>query len=219
MFSRSLWEWWDQLPWGFWGLWRHLQQRRGAGDGAGGGSSKKRAWKQRGEAETSDRALDWGWEVIHNPLEDSKEPLFQSWQSLCLDFLWESFPNYPRSWGRGLIPENSSGAKEKKIPQLAARGPWTLHKNLPSCREFGKIFFFPSKYMIFAYWDKSLKVETRADHFEGMLPTCIYWPCLSRGFFDRHWGGVLINISRKVRGRMILQMLRGQKVLRHHRIG
>lgn len=143
MFSRSLWEWWDQLPWGFWGLWRHLQQRRGAGDGAGGGSSKKRAWKQRGEAETSDRALDWGWEVIHNPLEDSKEPLFQSWQSLCLGFLWESFPNYPRSWGRGLIPENSSGAKEKKIPQLAAHGPWTLHKNLSSCREFGKIFFSP----------------------------------------------------------------------------
>lgn len=61
---------------GFWDLWRHLQQRsaeqRGAGCGARAGSSKKRAWKQRGEAETqsSDSALDWGWEVIHNPLED-----------------------------------------------------------------------------------------------------------------------------------------------------
>lgn len=62
---------------GLWDLWRHLQQRsgeqRGAGHGAGGGSSKKRAQKQRGEAEerqSCDSALDWGREVIHNPLED-----------------------------------------------------------------------------------------------------------------------------------------------------
>lgn len=52
-----------------------------------------------------------------------------------------------------------------------------------------------------------------------MLPTCIYWPWLSRGFFDRHWEGVLINVSRKAKGRVIPQLLKGQKVLRHHRIG
>lgn len=71
MFSR-----WDQFAGGFLGFGEApaagSAEQRGAGAGAGAASAKKRAWEQRGEAEmqSRDRALDWGWEVIHNPWED-----------------------------------------------------------------------------------------------------------------------------------------------------
>lgn len=92
--------------------------------------------------QSSDSALDWGWEVIHNPGEDwpSQGAIVRVLAGFVPGFLWQSSPNYSRSWGWDLTPENSSGAKGKKIPQLAARGSQPLHKNLHSCGEFGKIF-------------------------------------------------------------------------------
>lgn len=121
-------EWWDQFPWGSLGFVEapaaEVREQRGAGHGAGGGSSEKRAGKQRGEAETQspDSALDWGREVIHNPLEEAfpRSHCLSPGTSRACAFHGRASLNYSRSWGWDLIPENAPGAKEKTIPQLAA---------------------------------------------------------------------------------------------------